>query len=79
MCSIAAKGTPEPPPPSDWAADFNGQRNTYSSDYQKSVEIWQEQDRQRADQQDLDHAERERAEAAYNRARADWLANGGKL
>jgi len=65
--------------PTDWAEDFATQRNVCSSDFEKSRALWAEQDREAADQADIDRAERARAEAQYNAARARWIQDGGRL
>jgi hypothetical protein len=49
------------------------------ADFAKSQEIWAEIDRQDADRREQEARERDRAEAAYHAARADFLANGGRL
>jgi len=51
----------------------------YTSDFEKSRAIWAEQDQQAADQAYIDRAERARAEAQYNAARARWIQDGGRL
>jgi hypothetical protein len=79
LCAIAARGTPAEPPPNDWAKDFAASRNLYSSDYQKSVEIWQQQARDNADCKEQEAREHAAAEAEYHKARTRWIQNGGRL
>jgi hypothetical protein len=79
MSAAQAEARARAEQPVDWAADFSGQRNAYSSDYQKSHAIWAEQDRQNADRQDQERIERERLEGQYHAARARWIQDGGRL
>jgi hypothetical protein len=72
-----ARARAETPP--DWAGEFAAKRNLFSSDFEKSRALWAEQDRDAADQREQEAREHAQAEAQYNRTRADWIANGGRL
>jgi hypothetical protein len=79
MAAAQAEARARAETPPDWAADFAGQRNMYSSDWQKSQAIWAEQDRENFDRAALERQDRERAEGQYHAARAGFLSRGGKL
>jgi hypothetical protein len=52
---------------------------TLPKDYQSSLDLWRQQARTDQEQREQHRRERERAEAAYHAARADFLSRGGRL
>lgn len=89
MCSSTAMKSTAKAAHRSWLYEKGTDENTFdlsaahgssrTSDFARSVAIWETQAREDADRQEQELSERANLEAQLNRRRADWIQNGGKI